>query len=86
MLDGFDCVGDKLGAVSERDASYAFGKNAVIELVDFIMDAEHIAELNRKGVREFAEAMRRRELDPDTIVDWAIAGADGLADLVESIR
>jgi hypothetical protein len=48
-------------------------------------NAEHIAELNRKDVREFAEAMRRQELDPDTIVDWAIAGANGLADLVESI-
>jgi 3-hydroxyisobutyrate dehydrogenase-like beta-hydroxyacid dehydrogenase/DNA-binding winged helix-turn-helix (wHTH) protein len=46
-------------------------------------NAEHIAELNRKDVREFAEAMRRQELDPDTILDWAIAGADGLADLVE---
>jgi 3-hydroxyisobutyrate dehydrogenase-like beta-hydroxyacid dehydrogenase/DNA-binding winged helix-turn-helix (wHTH) protein len=46
-------------------------------------NAEHIAELTRKDVREFAEAMRRQELDPDTILDWAIAGADGLADLVE---
>jgi 3-hydroxyisobutyrate dehydrogenase-like beta-hydroxyacid dehydrogenase len=48
-------------------------------------NAEHIAELNRKDVREFAEAMRRQKLDPDTIVDWAVGGADGLADLVESI-
>src|ERR1700756_3781741 len=48
-------------------------------------NAEHIAALNRKDVREFAEAMRRQELDPDTIVDWAIAGADGLVDLVDSI-
>ncbi len=45
--------------------------------------ADHIAQLNRKDVREFAAAMRARDLDPGTIEEWAIMGPDGLPELAK---
>ena len=44
--------------------------------------ADHIAQLNRKDVAEFAEAMRRQGLNPRQIEAWAMLGPDGLASLV----
>ncbi|WP_420145577.1 NAD(P)-dependent oxidoreductase [Sphingobium sp.] len=43
--------------------------------------ADHIAGLNRKDVAEFAKAMRDGGLDPTVLVDWAMAGPDGLPQL-----
>lgn len=47
--------------------------------------ADHIAELNRKDVREFAEAMRARGLDPHAIEGWAIRGPDRLPELAHAL-
>lgn len=49
-------------------------------------NAAHIAELNRKDVDEFAEAMRRQGVDPTAIQDWAIEGPDGLEKLVQRLQ
>ena len=47
--------------------------------------ADHIAGLNRKDVIEFAEAMHRKGLYPEAIVDWAIKGPDQLAAKVRAL-
>lgn len=47
--------------------------------------ADHIAELNRKDIAEFDEAMQRKGLHPETIVNWAIRGPDQLAAKVRSL-
>lgn len=47
--------------------------------------ADHIAGLNRKDVAEFAEAMQRKGLHPEAIVNWAMPGPDQLADKVRSL-
>lgn len=57
----------------------AIGRQIIPEI------AEHIAGLNRKDVREFDEAMGARGLDAHVIVEWAMAGPDGLPMLVEAI-
>ncbi|TWC77277.1 3-hydroxyisobutyrate dehydrogenase-like beta-hydroxyacid dehydrogenase [Rhizobium sp. SJZ105] len=44
-------------------------------------NAAHIAGLNRKDVNEFNEAMEHLGLDAHEIVNWAMKGPDGLADL-----
>jgi len=45
-------------------------------------NAEHIAQLNRKDVQEFADAMHSLGLDAKTIVSWAMAAPDQLPDLI----
>lgn len=47
--------------------------------------ADHIARLNRKDVAEFAEAMQRKGLHPEAIVNWAMPGPDQLAAKVSSL-
>lgn len=47
--------------------------------------ADHIAGLNRKDVAEFAEAMQRKGLHPEAIVNWAMPGPDQLAAKVSSL-
>lgn len=47
--------------------------------------ADHIAGLNRKDIAEFSEAMHRKGLHPETIVDWAMPGPDQLAAKVRAL-
>jgi 3-hydroxyisobutyrate dehydrogenase-like beta-hydroxyacid dehydrogenase len=42
-------------------------------------NADHIAGLNRKDVAEFAEAMQRKGLHPEAIVNWAMPAPNQLA-------
>jgi 2-hydroxy-3-oxopropionate reductase len=49
-------------------------------------NAAHIAELNRVDVDEFAEAMRRKGVDPTAVQEWAIKGPDGLEALVQRLQ
>ena len=73
MFDGLDCVRDQLGAIEKRLNGYALGQDAVIQLLDFLMDAiEH-----RVGVVALLE-----EDDPFDcvgIVDDLVVVIDGLA-------
>jgi 3-hydroxyisobutyrate dehydrogenase-like beta-hydroxyacid dehydrogenase len=48
-------------------------------------NAGHIAALNRVDIDEFAEAMRRKHVDPTTLRDWAIKGPDGLESLIQRL-
>lgn len=47
--------------------------------------ADHIAELNRTDIREFAEAVRSQGADPQAVYDWGIKGPDGLVALVDAL-
>lgn len=49
-------------------------------------NAAHIAELNRVDVEEFAEAMRRKGVDPRAIQEWAAKGPDGMEALVRRLQ
>lgn len=51
-----------------------------------VANAAHIADLNRTDLREFADAMKRKQIDPDALVEWGIKGPDGLADLVRRLQ
>lgn len=47
--------------------------------------ADHIAELNRKDIREFAAMAEHRGLNARALLDWGLGGPDGLADIVERL-
>lgn len=51
-----------------------------------VANAAHIAELNRADLHEFAEAMRRKNVDPTALLQWGIKGPDGLEELVHRLQ
>lgn len=48
-------------------------------------NAAHIADLNRTDLREFAEAMQRKGIDPAAILQWGSKAPDGLEELVRRL-
>ncbi|OMQ39853.1 hypothetical protein [Ensifer sp. 1H6] len=51
-----------------------------------VANAAHIAELNRTDLDEFAEAMRRKNVDPTDLLQWCFKGPDGLEELVHRLQ
>jgi 3-hydroxyisobutyrate dehydrogenase-like beta-hydroxyacid dehydrogenase len=68
--------------------SMSSGSSAVLQAIgtDITMDiAPHLQGLMRKDIEHFADAIRSAGQDPGALRDRALAGAEGLADLVSHI-
>lgn len=85
-------VADKLGLslVGLREAfAHSSGGSFILQALGTkvtVTNAAHIAELNRTDLREFAEAMSRKHVDPTAVLQWGIRGPDGLEELVRSLQ
>ncbi|WP_426230445.1 NAD(P)-dependent oxidoreductase [Pararhizobium sp. DWP3-4] len=85
-------MADKLGVslAGLRDAfAHSSGGSFILQTLGTrvtVGNAAHIAELNRVDVDEFAEAMRRKGVDPTAIQEWATKGPDALEALVQRLQ
>ncbi|MBD9508168.1 NAD(P)-dependent oxidoreductase [Ensifer sp. ENS07] len=85
-------MADKLGLslVGLREAfAHSSGGSFILQALGTkvtMTNAPHIAELNRTDLLEFADAMRRKHIDPTALLQWGIRGPDGLEDLVRRLQ
>jgi 3-hydroxyisobutyrate dehydrogenase-like beta-hydroxyacid dehydrogenase len=65
------------------------GSSAVLESVGSQINSKaavHIQGLMRKDIEHFADAMRARGLDPSSVRDRGLGGADGVLELAQWIE
>ncbi|SMF73298.1 3-hydroxyisobutyrate dehydrogenase [Tistlia consotensis] len=65
------------------------GSSAILQALGGPIDAEiapHLQGLMRKDIEHFAEAMRALDLDPSSLRDRGLAGAEGLVEIVGWLR
>lgn len=82
-----DKLGLSLAGLREAFAHSSGGSFILQALGDkvTVANAEHIAELNRADLHEFADAMNRKGADPMPIFRWGIKAPDSLAELVRRL-
>jgi hypothetical protein len=65
------------------------GSSAVLQSVGSQIDSKtavHIQKLMRKDIEHFADAMRARGLDPSSVRNRGLDGADGVLELAQWIE
>ena len=65
------------------------GSSAILQSIGGQISSEaalHIQALMRKDIEHFAEAMRARGLDPSSVRDRGLGGADGVVALAQWIE